>query len=147
MKTIFEPQPLAGLLARLQTLKENDQPLWGRMSPWQMLRHCCMSEEMFQAKTTYKRLLIGRLFGAKVLRSILKDEALMKKNQPTHPAMKIAGEGDFEAERSRWAALLEAYTKGGQASLVHPFFGRMNSAQVGAYVYKHTDHHLRQFGR
>jgi hypothetical protein len=29
--------------------------------------------------------------------------------------------------------------------LVHPFFGRMTPEQIGYMLYKHTDHHLRQF--
>jgi hypothetical protein len=29
---------------------------------------------------------------------------------------------------------------------IHDFFGKMTKEQIGVFAYKHTDHHLRQFG-
>ncbi|WP_448634870.1 DUF1569 domain-containing protein [Pedobacter panaciterrae] len=28
---------------------------------------------------------------------------------------------------------------------IHDFFGKMTREQIGIFVYKHSDHHLRQF--
>ncbi|MGK7397503.1 MAG: hypothetical protein ACNS62_23195 [Candidatus Cyclobacteriaceae bacterium M3_2C_046] len=99
MKTIFDPTTLAQLVNRVQQLEEKDKALWGQMNPFQMLRDCTLSEEMFQGKKKYKRIFIGRLFGSLALKEIIKDEKHIKRNQPTHPEMKIRGTGDFENER------------------------------------------------
>jgi hypothetical protein len=145
MKTIFDQPTLALLKERIQSLPPGSTALWGKMTAFQMLRHCTKSEEMFLGMKTYKRLFIGRLFGPMALRGILKDESPMKKNQPTHPEFRISGNGDFEAEKQKWINLLNAYHLASVQAFVHPFFGEMTREQIGQYVFKHTDHHLRQF--
>jgi hypothetical protein len=147
MKSIFDNKEATALVARIQSLEPNLQAKWGKMNVYQMLKHCTMSEEMFQEKKAYKRLFIGKLFGQMALKGILKNEAPIKKNQPTHPDLNITGSGNFEAERTKWIDLINAYAALPTSQFIHPFFGKMSREQIGEYVYKHTDHHLRQFGR
>ena len=147
MKTIYDKKVSNELLTRIQSITASDKALWGKMDAFQMLRHCAMSEEMYLGKKNYKRLFIGRIFGKLALGRILKNEDPMKQNNPTHPDFKITGSGNFELEREKWIALLNQYEKFSNHSFVHPFFGAMNKEQIGYYVYKHTDHHLRQFNR
>jgi hypothetical protein len=146
MKTIFDTNTVAELVGRINAVHANTPAQWGKMDAYQMLKHCTLSEEMFQGKKLYKRLFIGKLFGGMALKGILKNEKPMKKNQPTHPEMKIAGTGNFDAEKAKWVELLQAYNRFSNQPFIHPFFGKMTTAQIGNYVYKHTDHHLRQFG-
>lgn len=146
MQTIFNQQTRESLVERIHSLSEDASPQWGKMNTYQMLKHCSMSEEMFHGVKSYKRLFIGRIFGPMVLKGILKNEEPLKRNQPTHPELKIKGSGNFIAEKSRWIKLLSDYNRYNTDELIHPFFGKMNKAQIGEYVYKHTDHHLRQFG-
>jgi len=146
MKTIFDTNTVADLISRIHALNAGSQAQWGKMDVYQMLKHCTLSEAMFQGRKSYKRLFIGRLFGGMALKSILKNVDPMKQNQPTHPEMKISGTGDLIAEKVKWIELLQAYTTFSNDGFVHPFFGKMTKDQLGKYVYKHTDHHLRQFG-
>lgn len=146
MKTIFDSNTVASLLSRINSLQANNPTQWGKMNAYQMLKHCTLSEEMFQGRKLYKRLFIGKLFGGMALKGILKNENPMRKNQPTHPDMKIKGAGNFNEEKSKWMELLQAYEGFSNNSFIHPFFGKMTKEQIGNYVYKHTDHHLRQFG-
>ena len=145
MKTIFDNNTVAELVDRINSLQVHNQPQWGKMNAYQMLKHCTLSEELFHGKKSYKRLFIGKLFGGMALRGIVKDEQPMKKNQPTHPEFKITGTGNFENERKKWIELLQAYDSFSNPDFVHPFFGKMTKEQIGVFVYKHTDHHLRQF--
>jgi hypothetical protein len=145
MESIFNQTAVNGLIGRINLLSSDTGAQWGKMDTWQMLKHCTLSEEMFLGKKKYERLFIGRLFGKMALGGILKDEKPMKANQPTHPEFKIKGSGDFEAEKKKWISLLNEYTSFSNSDFVHPFFGKMTREQVGQYVYKHTDHHLRQF--
>ena len=145
MKTIFDKNTVTELVTRINSLQLHSKPQWGKMDAYQMLKHCTMSEEMFQGKKQYKRLFIGRLFGRMALKGILKNENPMKQNQPTHPEMKITGTGNFENEKAKWIVLLQAYSSFSNRNFVHPFFGKMTQEQIGKYVYKHTDHHLNQF--
>jgi hypothetical protein len=145
MKTIFDKNTATSLIIRINSLKPQDKVQWGKMDAFQMVRHCILSEEMYLGKKKYERLFIGRLFGKMALNGTLKNVEPMKKNSPTHPDFKITGSGDFEAERQKWITLLEQYAQFSTTNFVHPFFGKMTKEQIGYYVYKHTDHHLRQF--
>lgn len=147
MKTIFDIKTVTELVNRINLLEAGTRAHWGKMDAFQMLKHCTLSEEMFQGKTGYKRLFIGRLFGRMALKGVLKPAHQMKKNQPTHPEMRITGTGNFEQERAKWIELLLGYASFSNNNFIHPFFGRMNKDEIGNYVYKHTDHHLRQFGK
>lgn len=146
MTTIFDQSTVNQLLTRIDKLSSQSKALWGKMDAYQMVKHCNLSEAMFQGKQKYDRLFIGRLFGKMALNGILKNTDPMKKNQPTHPTFKTTGSGDLEEQKQQWKAQLNDYAKHNDLQFVHPFFGSMTHQQIGQYVYKHTDHHLRQFG-
>lgn len=121
---------------------------WGKMNVYQMIKHCIMSERLFLGDIQYDRLFIGKLFGEMALKGILKDNAPMKKNQPTHLTFKTQGVGDTKPLKLEWKLLMERYLDESENQgdgIIHPFFGCMTKEQIGVYVYKHSDHHLRQF--
>jgi hypothetical protein len=144
MKTVLDKATRDELAARIETLTENSQAQWGKMTAAQMLKHSTLWDEMAQGKTTYKQSFIGKLFGKMALRDIMKDEP-MKKNLPTVPAFKITGHVDFATEKSKWLQLVGEYGPAYNDGFLHPFFGTMTREDTGRLVYKHVDHHLRQF--
>jgi hypothetical protein len=149
MNTIFDHATRTALIARIQTLDETSTARWGRMNVYQMVRHCALWEAWIQGKPprTYKQAFIGRLFGTMALRRMTRDDTPIGRNVPTTKAFKIRdAQGDVTAEKMKWVALIEAYDDYSNPDFVHDFFGRMTRAQVGQLAYKHTDHHLRQFG-
>src|SRR5258706_1023820 len=105
MKTIFDKTTRDELINRINTLNENSTAQWGRMTSYQMLKHCRMWEEMIAGKKKYKRVFIGRLFGKMVLKNMLKDERPLMRNTPTIPELKIIEDGDVSSERTKWIAL------------------------------------------
>jgi hypothetical protein len=46
MQNIFDPSTTSELIARIESLKPDSQPLWGKMSVDQMLAHCSVAYEM-----------------------------------------------------------------------------------------------------
>ena len=81
------------------------------------------------------------------LRGMTKDDKPLARNIPTSKEFRInETTGDVAAERRKWAALVEEYEHYSNPDFIHDFFGRMTREQVGQLAYKHTDHHLRQFG-
>jgi len=146
MKTIFDPETRDQLISRINTLDENSTPQWGKMNIYQMLKHCTIAEEMYLGKTIHKRTLLGRVLGKWALNNMLKDESPMGKNAPTDSAFIVTETGgDVNAVKNKWIALLQEYSNYSNPNLVHWFFGSMTKEQVGQFVYKHADHHLRQF--
>ena len=76
---------------------------------------------------------------------MLKNEPI-KKNLPTVPSFRIKGNTDIATEKSKWIQLLREYEQFSNDGFIHPFFGAMTKENTGYIVYKHSDHHLRQFG-
>lgn len=148
MKTIFDKQTRDQLIDRVNSLDENSTPQWGTMNIYQMLKHCTIAEEMYLGKKQYKRMFLGRLLGKVMLKKMLKDDSPMQRNAPTSPHFKVSeNSGDVEAQKREWITLIQEYEHFSNPGLVHWFFGTMTKEQVGQFVYKHTDHHLRQFNR
>ncbi|MVN20518.1 DUF1569 domain-containing protein [Mucilaginibacter arboris] len=145
MKTIFDKTTRGELINRINTLNENSTAQWGKMNVYQMLKHCTRWEEMMLGNKKYKRAFIGRLFGKMALKNVLKDEKPLRRNTPTIPELKISGNGNVLAQKAEWVARIDEYEHFSNLDFVHPFFGKMTKEQIGHMVYKHIDHHLRQF--
>jgi len=147
MKTTLDKSIRDELIRRIGNLNKNSQAQWGKMNVSQMLRHCTAWEELVSGRQKFKWAFVGRIFGKMALRSILKDETPLSRNTPTSPEFKITTDGgDVEAEKEKWISLLKSHGQFSHEGIEHPFFGKMTLEQVGYLAYKHTDHHLRQFG-
>jgi hypothetical protein len=144
MKSILDKTTRDEIIARVNSLDENSTPEWGKMNVSQMLRHCTKWDEMALGKAKYKQSFIGKLFGKMALKDMMKDEP-SKKNLPTVPSFKIKENVDVAEEKAKWIRLLNEYSHYSDSGFVHPFFGAMTAEQTGKMVYKHIDHHLRQF--
>jgi hypothetical protein len=73
----------------------------------------------------------------------------MRRNSPTVPDLVIAEERDLDTERDRLTSLIDRFVAAGPAGCTthpHSFFGRMTPREWAILMYKHLDHHLRQFG-
>src|SRR6201986_1803626 len=126
MKTTFDKPTRDELIARINSLNENSTAQWGKMTVYQMVKHCIAWEEMLTSNTRYKRSLVGFLFGKIALKSLTKDEQPLRRSTPTSPELIIKETyGDVAAEKKKWIALLEAHTNFSNPEFMHPFFGKM----------------------
>ena len=145
MKSVLDKAARCELITRINKLDEYSQPQWGEMNIYQMLKHCRLCEELYLGKIAKKRVFMGRLFGRSALKNILSEDKDFPKNAPTSVLFKVKESGgDISVEKHNWIALIEQYDNYSN-EFVHWFFGKMTREQVGQFVYKHDDHHLRQF--
>ncbi|HEX8545378.1 MAG TPA: DUF1569 domain-containing protein [Cytophagaceae bacterium] len=146
MKTIFDINTRNEVINRINSLGEASTSKWGKMNIYQMIKHCTLWEEMIIGKVKCKRIFFGRLIGRIALKQSLKNETPMMQNAVTSPELIVKDlKGDIATEKAKWIALIEAHANYSNFEFVHPFFGKMTKEQVGYFIYKHTDHHLRQF--
>jgi hypothetical protein len=145
MKSILDTGTRDEIIRRIQALTENSPRGWGKMNVSQMIRHCRQWDEMALGKKKYKQSLLGRIFGRVALKNFLKDEPV-RKNLPTVSDFKIRGEANVAEEKEKWIQEMRKYQNISPEGFMHPFFGYLNKEQTGRMVYKHADHHLRQFG-
>mgnify|MGYP000449768226 CR=1 FL=1 len=148
MKTIFDQEVRDELIRRINQLDNNAQAQWGKMNLYQMIKHCTNWEEWMQGKgnPVYKQVFIGKIFGKIGLKRMIKDDKPIDKGVPTSAQFKIKETGgDIPAEKQKWTVLIQSYEQYSNPTFIHDFFGKMTKEQVGLMVYKHNDHHLRQF--
>jgi Protein of unknown function (DUF1569) len=148
MKTIFDTATRDELIRRIGLLSENNASHWGKMNLFQMLKHNTYWNGWILGKTahTYKQEFLGKIFGKMALKRMIKDENPFDKNIPASGQFKVKeSEGNIESEKTDWIQLINEYENYSNPDFIHDFFGKMTKEQIGVLVYKHTDHHLRQF--
>ena len=149
METIFDPQVRESLILRINSLDKDHTAGWGKMNIFQMVKHNTYWNGWILGTENhvYKQAFMGRIFGKMAMRNMIKDEKPIAKNIPTSAQFKVKEtSGDLEAEKLKWIFLTEAYEKYDNPDFIHDFFGKMTKEQIGILAYKHSDHHLRQFG-
>jgi hypothetical protein len=148
MKNLFDPASLQEVKSRLQALQPDSPRQWGTMTPAQAVAHCSLGMEMALGELRPPRKLIGRILGPIIKPLALKDDAPMHRNSPTVDGMIVKDDRNFEPERERLQTLLDRFAAGGPSACTthpHAFFGKLTPEQWSIQVYKHLDHHLRQF--
>jgi hypothetical protein len=137
----------AAIVSRMQSLSPASTGRWGQMNVTQMLQHLRLAGRM-----TVGELHVPssnkRAFQMFPLKHLILYALPFPKSAPTAPLLKPADAASFEDERAAVLALLERIGTGPRdgAGPAHPLFGPMTWREWGVATYKHTDHHLRQFG-
>lgn len=147
MKSILNEADRNEIIARIHALHEGSQAQWGKMKVHQMLRHCLLFDEMAQSRKLYKQSFIGKIFGKIALKGMIGDDRPLKANMPTVRGFAVNDlGGDVIGYRDQWIESMRAYARLTEPGFLHPFFGPLTKEQAGPLIYKHADHHLRQFG-
>ena len=151
MKNLFDPVLVEELEQRILRLSPASRPQWGSMELAQTLAHCTSGLEMAMSELQVKRApfpasLIGRLIKPMVFR----DDKPLRRNSPSSPELFSVKptQDDLEGERSRLLEAIRTFASQGPAGCTqnpHPFFGPLQPQQWAILMYKHLDHHLRQF--
>ena len=137
----------AALARRIESLDASTAPKWGKMTATQMLAHCQAPFRVASGQLQLKRAFIGRLFGKMAKRKYVNSNAPFGRNSPTDPRFLFLGAHDFEGEQSELVGLLKGFGETGVVTRdPHPFFGPMTGEEWDRLLWKHLDHHLRQFG-
>jgi hypothetical protein len=148
MENLFDAATAAAIISRIEKLQPDSKALWGKMNVAQMLSHLQAPVEVGLGDKRPKRTLIGFLFGG-IARKKLFNEKPFQKNLPTDASFVRKNEHDFIAEKTTLIALVNRLVSGGVDGLTqlpHPFFGKLTDTEWGTSLWKHFDHHLRQFG-
>ena len=148
MKSIFVLADRESLVQRIQALEPDRARQWGKMSPAQMLCHCSRALETATGDRPMKQKFIGKIL-MPFFRSSILGEKPFSKNSPTDPTFVVSDQRELAAERERLMGLIDRFAGNGAAyagTQTHAFFGKMTGDEWGELMYKHIDHHLRQFG-
>lgn len=150
MKNLFNAAVADEVRIRLGKLGPQNERQWGKMTAAQMLAHCAVSMQWAVGEVTPEKApLPARLLGRLAKPLVFRNDDPMRRNSPTVKSLIVSDECDLNKERERLAVLIEKFEAGGPAGCTrsaHSFFGEMTPEQWAILMYKHLDHHLRQFG-
>jgi uncharacterized protein DUF1569 len=145
-RTLWNESDRGHLLARVERLRPDMHPLWGKMSATQMLTHL----------TDWMRMGTGELAVAPRrnflrypgVKHLIIYVAPFPKEVPTAPELIARHASGFDDERTMLRAHLASLVEIQPSTVLpsHPAFGRISNRAWGVLGYRHTDHHLRQFG-
>ena len=147
VKNLFDQSTCQEIIDRLNKLSSTSERQWGKMTAAQMLAHC---KEAYKVPLTSKPLKKHPLsFIGWIFKKQLFNIKPYKQNLPTAPNFIIKEEKDFDKEKAEMLSIVKAFHEKGAAGVgdkVHPLFGKLTAEQWGLSMWKHLDHHLRQFG-
>jgi hypothetical protein len=144
-KNLFDDAVFRDLVARVKAVQSNDQRKWGTMTAGQMMAHCAEVIDVANGKNLRGTPFIIRMIGGFIKKVVLNDKPYPQ-GVRTHPQYVVEGDKDIEKQRQRLLASMEALRENPADHFQHDLFGKMTREEVGWGMYKHLDHHLRQFG-
>jgi hypothetical protein len=148
LKNLFDHSNAAELKERASNLQPDTPRQWGKMLPAQALAHCAVQFEMVLGENFPPRAFIGYIFGPLAKKSFFSDKPVGR-NMPTIKEYVVNDERDLDTERTRLFTLIDRLADGGPSIVTqhpHAFFGKLTPEEWAVLMYKHVDHHLKQFG-
>jgi Protein of unknown function (DUF1569) len=152
MKNLFDPALGAEIKQRIMRLHPDSERQWGNMTVAETLAHCTAGVQMAMGVINPKRASFpANVMGLLIKPLVFGDDKPIRRNSPSAPELFSANPAqcDFERERGQLIAAVDSFTTRGAACCSqhpHPFFVRLKPQQWAILMYKHVDHHLRQFG-
>jgi hypothetical protein len=150
MPTLLHPSTRTLMETRVRAMRPESPRRWGRMTPHQAICHLADAFRMALGEREVADVR-GRCKPAMKFVA-LRTPIRWPKGLPTFREIVQGGGGtppaDFERDRQELLALMARFADARPSELAprHGLFGPMRRPDWGLWAYRHTDHHLRQFG-
>lgn len=147
MGSILNEADRTAISNRFRSLSASSTRRWGTMDVTEMLQHLRRSALMCLGELSVPSVN-KRAFHKFPLKQLLLYVLPFPKGAPTAPELKPVDATSFEEERAALLELLERIAAGVSDGMGpdHPLFGPLSWREWGVLAYKHSDHHLKQFG-
>lgn len=152
MKNLFEPTLVEEVKRRIMRLRPESERQWGKMPLSLVLAHCTSGFQMAMGTINPKRASFpANVIGPLIKPLVFGDDKPIRRNSPSSPELFVADptQLEFERERAQLINAIDSFVATGAAGCTkhpHPFFGPLKPQQWAILMFKHVDHHLRQFG-
>lgn len=149
MKDIFSPADSDELIARIESLTPDSAPLWGKMTVDQMFAHLNVVFKQIYKENPRQPNFLMRFALKTFIKPMVLSEKPYRKGIPTFPAFKQRKRKNFEEEKAKLIGYIRKTTQlgpehfEGRESVA---YGKFSSQEWSNMLFKHTDHHLQQFG-
>jgi hypothetical protein len=150
LPNIYTPETTVELATRISSLTNETPALWGKMNAGQMLSHCCVAYQQVLGENTDKPGMIMKWMLKTFFKQSMVNEVPYRPNLPTGPTfVRLNQNFDIETEKGKLIAYVQKIQELGPEQLsARPSLslGKLSAMEWNNLLYKHIDHHLRQFG-
>src|SRR5688572_11779548 len=146
MKSIWNAADRRRLHDRLGALRPDTKRRWGTMTAPQMLAHLADALRMAIGDLPCQPKKVPLRYPP--LKQLIVYWLPWPEGAPTAPELISRIPASWTVEVADLASLLERMSRHPREAAFpeHPAFGRLSRRAWGVLVYRHMDHHLRQFG-
>ena len=145
-KQLFNEESKAVLITRIGNLKPDNKALWGDMCVNEMLYYCIkVNTEILNGKGSGKKPVlkqrIAKLIGLYLMKQF-------PKGVQSGARYFIPDNGNLNFIAGRNGLIENIHTIVANTSPLqgnHPFFGPLNDKEWHRFLWRHLDHHLKQF--
>jgi hypothetical protein len=145
IKSIRDPDAQAEIAERLADLGPENERRWGVMDPDHLLPHLTDGLRLAMKGSDHRPtgLLATRPMRYLLIHRLKWPRGRAKASRPFERVCE-----DWDAERDEVLSLIDRYlaTPRERLGARHPVFGSMKPRDWDVLIYRHLDHHLRQFG-
>jgi hypothetical protein len=148
MKSLFNSADAAEIQIRIDKINAETPALWGKMNASQMIKHCAIDLEYALGDRKGKQTFIGKMLSRFAKKKLLLDKPFAQ-NLLTSPDLVVhETPKNITVEQNKLKMLVHRFSSGPSAVNGNPslFYGTLTPQEWDALMYKHLDHHLRQFG-
>jgi hypothetical protein len=146
MDSIYNKEDNTKIIDRINSLTAESKAIWGKMTVDQMLMHTNDAMKVAFGEKDLKINFLMRFLGKMMKNKVFNSE--FKKNSPTAPEFMYRENFNFETIQKELATNFSRFANGREAIKImnHPFWGQMTYEDWNKLMWKHMDHHLKQFG-
>jgi hypothetical protein len=145
MRTLLNSEDRSALIDRLRRVRPDAKPAWGTLNAPRML--CHLADQLRVALGDLPSKPVHNFVTRTLVRFLVVHTGLKppRGKIQTAPEMLSSKPTTWDADLSACVQLVERVGTGA-ARAVHPAFGPLSPEEWGLLCWKHTDHHLVQFG-
>jgi hypothetical protein len=146
MKSMWQEAAVKELQGRLAALTPDRQRKWGKMTAPDAVAHLTQSFKSCLGDLDVKSKNLPLRYTP--LKQIVIYWLPFPRNAPTAPELLARKPGDWSLDVAELRCLMDRFAARNprEAWPEHAAFGRLSGKQWGILMYRHTDHHFRQFG-
>lgn len=149
MPSLWNSADEAAIRQRIEYLQPQSKRQWGTMSVDQMMRHLAVAYNSATGKVTLPdEGIMATIVSLKPITWLMINVMPWPKGLPTAASFIIPDKISFDDAKTELTSAFNDFmaSKTSRTFGSHPLFGSISYEDWGTLLYKHTDHHLRQFG-
>jgi intein-encoded DNA endonuclease-like protein len=148
MSSIFDKTDNQAIINRINALTLGSKAQWGKMTVDQMCKHCSLAIAVAFGEQDLRINFLMKLLGKMLKKKVIHGNYL-KRESPTAKEFIVTKHYDLEKVKSELITHFSRFATEGESAIQvkkHPFWGTMTNEEWDLLMWKHLDHHLKQFG-